>query len=117
VAEEVIGSQQAAHAMSKADCLVPHIHGFPANIYGKRFRWNPELQLFWDCELLSREMLTRELGPTTTIARAIYACSCTGDEDKAHEMRVQLRSYGFEPIVVRERILRTKELPPASTIA
>src|SRR4029077_2589955 len=91
-----------AHAISKADIRNAFIHGFPEDIYGKRFGWNPELQLFWDCELLSRDMLSRELGPTTTIARAIYACSCTGDEDKAHEMRVQLRSYGFEPIVVRE---------------
>jgi uncharacterized LabA/DUF88 family protein len=100
VAEEIIGSPKAARAMSKAKTRVPPIHGFPEHIDGERFGWNPELQLFWDCELLSRGGLLTDLG--ASIARAIYACSCAGDENKAHEMRVQLRDYGFEPIVVRE---------------
>src|SRR5689334_5088078 len=92
VAEEIIGSPRAAHAMSKANLRTPYIRGFPDQIDGRRFGWNPELQLFWDCDLLSRGGLLTDLG--AIIARAIYACSCTGDDDKAHEMRVQLRNYG-----------------------
>jgi uncharacterized LabA/DUF88 family protein len=100
VAEEIIGSPKAARAMSEAKTRLRPISGFPDDINGERFGWNPELQLFWDCELLSRGGLLTDL--QAWIARAIYACSCTGDEDKAHEMRVQLRKYGFEPLVVRE---------------
>jgi uncharacterized LabA/DUF88 family protein len=107
VAKEIIGSPKAACAMSKAKTRRSFIHGFPEHIDGERFSWNPELQLFWDCELLSRESLSRDLG--ATIARAIYVCSCAGDEDKAHEMRVQLRNYGFEPIVVRESKSRQQQ--------
>lgn len=109
VAEEIIGSPQAARAMSEARTRIRPIRGFPDDIKGERFGWNPELQLFWDCELLSRGGLLTDLG--ATIERAVYACSCTGDEDKAHEIRVQLRSYGFEPIVVREpKNLRRKRV-------
>jgi uncharacterized LabA/DUF88 family protein len=100
VAEEIIGSPKAARAMSEAKTRVHTIRGFPNHINGERFGWNPELQLFWDCALLSRGGLLTDLG--AYVSRAIYACSCTGDDDKAHEMRVQLRNYGFEPIVVRE---------------
>jgi uncharacterized LabA/DUF88 family protein len=100
VAAEIIGSPKAAPAMARAKTRVDGIIGFPEHIDNERFGWNPELQLFWDCEVLSARRLMTELG--ASVARAIYACSCTGDDDKAHEMRVQLRNYGFEPIVVRE---------------
>jgi hypothetical protein len=100
VAEEIIGSPKAARAMAKAKTRVHGVRGFPDHIDGERFVWDPELQLFWDCEVLSRNRLMEDLG--ASVARAVYACSCTGDDDKAHEMRVQLRNYGFEPIVVRE---------------
>jgi len=100
VAEEIIGSPKAARAMSEAKTRVRAIRGFPDHINGERFGWNPKLQLCWDCELLSRGGLLTDMG--ASVARAIYACSCTGDDDKAHKMRVQLRNYGFEPIVVRE---------------
>lgn len=109
VAQEIIGSPKAARAMSEAKTRVRAIRGFPDHINGERFGWNPELQLFWDCELLSGGGLLTDLG--ARVARAIYACACTGDEDKAHEMRVQLRNYGFEPIVVREpKNLRQKRV-------
>jgi hypothetical protein len=90
VAEEIIGSPKAVQAMSKAKTRVSMIRGFPDQIDAERFGWNPELQLFWDCELLSHGGLLTDLG--AIIARAIYACSCTGDNTKAHEMRVQLRT-------------------------
>lgn len=99
-AEEIIGSPKAARALSEVKMRVPGIRGFPDSINGERFGWNPELQLFWDCDLLSGGGLLTGLG--AYIARAIYTFSCTGDDDKAHEMRVQIRNYGFEPIVVRE---------------
>lgn len=108
-ATKIIGSSNAARAMSQAKMRVRAIRGFPDEINGERFGWNPDLQLFWDCELLSNGGLLTDLG--ARVARAIYACSCTGDDDKAHEMRVQLRNYGFEPIVVRElKNLRQKRV-------
>jgi uncharacterized LabA/DUF88 family protein len=109
VAEEIIGSPNAACAMSKAKLRLRPISGFPDDINGERFGWDPEIQLFWDCELLSRGSLLIDL--QANVARAIYACACTGDEDKAHEMRVRLRNYGFEPLVVREpKNLRQKRV-------
>jgi hypothetical protein len=108
VAEEIIGSPKAAREMAKAKMRFRGVRGFPDHIDGERFGWNPELQLFWDCEVLSRNRLAEDLG--ASVARAVYACSCMGDDDKAHEMRVQLRNYGFEPIVLRELFCGTEEL-------
>lgn len=99
-AEDIIGSSRAAEALSKAKLLIPGISGFPNHIEGDRFGWNRELQLFWDCELLSRTGIVTLYG--AHISRAVWVGSCSGDEDKAHSMRVQLRKYDFEPIVVRE---------------
>jgi len=99
-AQDIIGSQYAAKAFSIGAQTVPGIIGFPYAIEGKRFGWDPELQLFWDCYILSRGGILTPLD--AHVQRAIYACSCTGDEDKVHAMRVQLRKYGFEPIVIRE---------------
>lgn len=96
-----LGGERAAEALSLAKLLVPGINGFPRAIEGHRFGWNPELQLFWDCHLLSRGGAFGDL--VAPIHRAVYACSCAGDESKAHKIRVKLRSYEFEPIVVRER--------------
>jgi hypothetical protein len=106
-AEKTIGSPKAAQALSIPSMVIPGIWGFPEHMNGKRFGWDARLQLFWDCDLLSPEGLLNSL--RLSIARAVYACSCMGDEDKAHDMRVQLRHYGFEPVVVREsKSLRTK---------
>ena len=99
-AEDVIGSPKAAEALSKAKTRITTISGFPHSIDGDRSGWNPELQLFWDCQLLSRGGILASLD--AHVSRAVYSCSCTGDDNKAHEMRVQLRQYEFEPIVVRE---------------
>lgn len=96
-----LGGEHAAKALSLAQLLVPGITGFPRAIESHRFGWNPELQLFWDCHLLSAGGALGQL--VARVDRAVYACSCAGDESKAHEMRVKLRSYEFEPIVVTER--------------
>lgn len=96
-----LGGERAAEALSLARLLVPGITGFPRAIEGHRFGWNLELQLFWDCHLLSGGGALGQL--VAHVDRAVYACSCAGDESKAHEMRVKLRSYEFEPIVVTER--------------
>ena len=99
-AQDIIGSPRAAEAISLGAKRVPAISGFPHAVDGKRFGWNPGLQLFWDCQLLS---LSGTLTPLNAhVQRAIYACSCTGDENKAHSMRVTLRKYEFEPLVIRE---------------
>lgn len=99
-AEDVIGSPKAAQALSVAKIRVHEIVGFPNHIQGERFGWNPDLQLFWDCEQFSRSGILTSLG--ANLSRIVYSCSCTGDDDKAHEMRVKLRKYDFEPIVIRE---------------
>ena len=99
VAEEIIGSLKAAQAMALAKTRIRDITGFPNDIKDERFGWDPELQLFWDCELLSRSGL---LSLGVSVSRAIYACSCTGDDNKAHQMSVRLRECEFEPIVIRE---------------
>lgn len=100
VAKEIVGSSKAAHAIALATPKVPGITGFPNDIEGRRYGWDKELQLFWDCQLLSRGGILTPLG--AYVSRAIYACSCTGNDDKVHQMRVRLRKYKFEPIVIRE---------------
>lgn len=99
-AEEVIGSEFAPQALAKAIRRIPGIEGFPPDIEGMQFGWDPEIQLFWDCRVLSTGGLLSD--NPVRVHRAIYACSCTGDDNKAHQMRVRLRNYGFEPIVVKE---------------
>ena len=89
-AEDVIGSPRAAEALSKAKPHTSTLIGFPHTIDGNRFGWNHKLQLFWDCQILSRSGFLAQLG-VQIISRAIYSCSCTGDDDKAHEMCVKLR--------------------------
>ncbi|MEX2287365.1 MAG: NYN domain-containing protein [Planctomycetaceae bacterium] len=99
-AQDIVGSARAAEAIAIGARTSSGIIGFPNAIEGKRFGWNPEIQLFWDCYLLSRGGTLAPLN--AHVQRAIYACSCTGDEDKAHSMRVLLRKYEFEPLVIRE---------------
>lgn len=100
-AREVIGFDSAARALALAELEVPGVGGFPDRIEGKRFAWNPELQLFWDCEVLS---MGGASFPQTclSINRATYVCSCTGGHEKAHEARVALRGFGFDPAVIQE---------------
>jgi len=101
-AARVIGSARAAEALGRAEnLLLPGIGGFPHSIEGRRFGWDAELQLFWDCELLSRCGLLATLA-VERIARAIYFCSCAGDDDAVHRVRERLRSYDFEPVVIPE---------------
>ncbi len=100
-AEEVVKSKRAAEAFAKAKTCVPGIRGFPHAINGQRFGWNPDFQLFWDCYVLSRGGILT--GLDVDITRAVFACSCSGDEDKIHEIRTELRRIGFEPIVLHER--------------
>lgn len=101
-AEEVIGSPKAARALSIAKTGIFSIKGIPDKIKGERFGWDSDLQLFWDCELLSPDSgRLPQLG--AYVERAVYACSCAGDDDKVYETRVKLRGYGFDPIVVKER--------------
>jgi hypothetical protein len=99
-AEELVGSKRAAQAFATAKTHVPEIRGFPNAINGRQFGWNPDLQLFWDCYVLSGGGILT--GLDVTITRAVFACSCSGDEDKMHEVRTELRRIGFEPIVVHE---------------
>lgn len=100
VAEQLAGSKKAAQAFARAKTQVPGIRGFPDAINGGQFGWNPDFQLFWDCYVLSRGGILT--GIDVTITRAVFACSCSGDEDKMHEVRTELRRIGFEPIVVHE---------------
>src|SRR6267378_5202529 len=83
-AQEVVGSPMAAEALSLAKTRVPGIQGFPDQMKGERFGWDPELQLFWDCEVLSRGGILTPL--PAYVARAYYACACTGDDEKEHGM-------------------------------
>ena len=100
-AEAVVGSPQAARAMARAKLGIPGIPGFPDDIKGERFGWEPALMLFWDCQVLSLGGIAAPLG--ARVARAIYVCACAGDDPCVHNMRVRLRAYGFEPVVVKER--------------
>ena len=100
-AEDIVGSSKAAQAFSMAKTRSHNVTGCPRPLDRRRFSWNPDLQLFWDCELLALSGIRIALADY--VSRAVYACSCTGDDDKAHQMRVELRKFDFEPIVIRER--------------
>ena len=100
-AERVFGSPKAAEALFRTDIPI-HVQGFPIDMGASRFQWELELQMFWDCGLLSPTggLMTRL---QAEIHRAIYVCSCVGDDEKVHSVRRKLRNYGFEPVVVKEK--------------
>ncbi len=101
-AQECLGVSNAAEIIGAAKgTSVPGIYGFPGSINGERFAWDPKLQLFWDCHVLSGGGTIS--GLNARISRAIYTCSCSGDDDAVHEAQVKLREIGFEPNVVREQ--------------
>ncbi len=100
-AEDIVGSPNAAQALSMTETRSYSITAYPELQGKQRFRWNPDLQLFWDYELLALSGIRIALADY--VSRSVYACSCTGDDNKAHQMRVEVRECGFEPIVIRER--------------
>lgn len=95
-AKDIIGSEKAPQALCRVD-FYHHGEAFPRVIDGKRFAWNPDLQLFWDCNHVMKVPV-----PSFHIERAVYVGSCSGGEDVVHAMRTKIREYGFEPIVIRE---------------
>ncbi len=106
--EKITGVSDSAKKLSESK--IQNNRGYPFKIDGKRIAFKPNLQLFWDCGLL--DSMSNPLSKVgASIARAIYVCSCTGDDDASHEIAVELRSYWFEPVVVRElKNLKTQRL-------
>jgi uncharacterized LabA/DUF88 family protein len=97
VIEEIFGAC-AGEALSSCDITAYAQSCFPHRINGRRFGWNRELLLFWDCMGLSPFFGDHT---ASLISRAIYATAMSGDV-QAHSAKVSLRKMGFEPIVVVE---------------
>jgi uncharacterized LabA/DUF88 family protein len=74
---------------------------FPPSINKRRFGWNPELLLFWDCMFLHGLGLGDRAADC--VSRVVYVTSSAGDDNKLHDARVAIRGIGFEPIVVDEQ--------------
>jgi uncharacterized LabA/DUF88 family protein len=99
-AKDTIGSANAPKALAQAEIRSGLNDSFPGRLTERRFLFDPAIQLFWDREVLPLCRPDHLSGWLPD--RAIYVCSCAGDETKAREMRVAIRNLGFEPIVIPE---------------
>lgn len=106
-AKDILGSHHAAEAISIGSRRLPGAGGFPHAINGRRIGFDPSIQLFWDCQLLSRG--GNLSGINAHVMRAVFAGACSGDDDRVHEMRTSLRTHGFEPLVIHELKTRHKQ--------
>ena len=91
----------ACERWAAIDQYVPR-DSFP-NVSGRShpLAFKPEYQLFWDPTLLSTKGELTPLAPLE-IERGVFVGSCVGSEEKVREMRIAIRSFGFEPVVIKE---------------
>jgi hypothetical protein len=69
---------------------------------GNQWTYAPELMLFWQFQLVHGR-LGYSHGKAADFRRTIFVAPCSGDDDAAHAMRMGLRNYGFDPLVIDEK--------------
>ena len=78
----------------------PYGKQFPREFADSTIIYRPQLQMFWDCVLLSDQGELLNFG--MQIKKAIHACSISGDADAVHSARSAIRKLQFEPLVIEE---------------